>query len=319
MAELTSFGRLGFGSANAGNLFQPMTDDESFALFEAMWEVGIRHFDTAPHYGAGVAEERLGAFLRTKPRDEYHLSTKVGRLLVPVDQPGIDPDSEFVLTETRRRVLDYSRDGVRRSLAESLERLGLDRIDTLYIHDPEDGGEHLVADRVATAIPACAELRDEGVVSAIGVGSCSVPTLQVGVDHGGLDLLMVAGGFTLLTHPAHPRLVETSAATGVRLVATAPFNSGLLATHPPRRDSHFAYGDVPEEQFVRAVELADICQRHGVELPTAALHFPLQYDGVVAVVSGAANPEQARLTAARMSETVPDALWEELRAEGRIP
>jgi len=324
MAELTDFGPFGFGSANAGNLFEPMTDEQSFALFTAMWDAGVRHFDTAPHYGMGLAEERLGAFLRTKPRDEYHLSTKVGRIIEALDAPEPDPITEYVAVQPRRRVHDYSRDGIRRSLEDSLQRLGVDRVDTLYIHDPEFGGDELVAGRLATAIPACQELRDEGVVTAIGVGSCSVPALQVAVDltterGSGIDLLMVAGGFTLLTQPAHPQLLETSRAIGVRFVATAPFNSGLLATHPPRRDSHFDYAAVPNEMFDAAVSLAGVCERHGVELPTAALHFPLQYEDVAAVVTGAGNAEQVRQTAARMSQAVPAALWHELQTDGRIP
>lgn len=319
MQDLTAFGPLGFGAANAGNLFREMSDDQAHGLFESIWDAGIRHFDTAPHYGRGLSEERLGAFLRTKPRDEYHLSTKVGRLIDPLHRPEPDPIPEFVGELPRRRVYDHTRDGVRRSLTDSLERMGLDRVDTLYIHDPEVGGDEHIAGRLATAIPACVELRDEGAVSAIGVGSMSVPALQQGVDHGGIDLLMVAGGFTLLTQPAHPALLESSRAAGVRLVATAPFNSGLLATHPPRRDAHFDYVAVPDDVFARAVALAEACERYGVELPTAALQFPLQYEDVAAVVTGAATPEQARQTAARMAEAVPDELWAELRADGRIP
>jgi len=316
-ADLISFGRLGFGSANAGNLYQPMTDEQAHALFASAWDVGVRHFDTAPFYGLGLAEERLGAFLRTKPRDEYWLSTKVGRLVVADPSvPAGDADG-YQVPGGRRKVIDFSRDGVRRSLDESLQRLGVDRVDAVYIHDPEQLDR--TAEHLASAIPACVELRDEGVVQRIGVGTCVVPAAQAGVDHGGIDTLMLAGGFTLLTQPAHPHLLESCEATGVDILATAPFNSGLLAAHPPRRDSHFAYGEVPDEQFERAVALAETCQELGVELPTAALQFALQYDPCVAVVTGASTAEQVRQTVGRMDQPVPAELWARLRRERRIP
>lgn len=317
--RVDSFGRIGFGSANAGNLFTPMSDDEATALFEAAWDAGVRHFDTAPHYGLGLAEERLGRFLRTKPRDEFFLSTKVGRLIVADDAVPAGESEGFVVDGGRRRVEDYSSDGVRRSLVESLERLGLDRVDALHIHDPEEAAEGTASEHLATAIPGCRALKDEGLIGWIGVGSKSVPTLQLAVDHGGIDLVMVAGGFTLLTHPAHPELLETCEATDVAILATAPFNSGLLATHPPQRSSHFDYGGVPEEIFDRAVTLAETCERYGVELPTAALQFGLQYEPCIATVTGAATPDQARETIARLNEPVPAELWAELRRTGQIP
>lgn len=317
--SLTEFGPLGFGAANAGNLYQPMTDAEAAALFTAGWDAGARLFDTAPHYGAGLSEERLGTFLRERPRDEFFLSTKVGRLLVADPSVPAGMCEGFDVAGGRRRIADYSRDGVRRSLLESLDRLGLDRVDAIWVHDPEHLGDEHTAAHLATAIPACQELKDEGVVDWIGVGSCSIPALQAGVERGGIDVVMLAGGFTLLAQPAHPLLLETCAATGVQVLATAPFNSGLLATHPPRRDGRFSYETATPEQFARASALATTCEQHGVELPTAALQFPLQYEPCTAVVTGAATPAQARETAARMSQPVPPELWAELRRDGRIP
>ncbi|MFW6599898.1 aldo/keto reductase [Propionibacteriaceae bacterium Y2011] len=311
--------RLGFGSANAGNLYEPMSDEQAEELFTAAWEAGVRHFDTAPHYGLGLAEERLGRFLAQRPRDEFFLSTKVGRLVVAGPSAPTSDAQGFKVSHGRGRVVDYSRDGVRRSLAESLQRLGLDRVDAVYVHDPEQLGDELITEHLTSAIPACQELRDEGVVDRIGVGSCAVPALQAGVEHGGIDEVMAAGVFTLLTQRAYPELLAACDATGVQVLATAPFNSGLLATHPPRADSHFDYGDVPDEQFEQALELAGICQRYGVELPTAALQFPLRYEPCRMVVTGAATPEQVRETTSRMSEPVPDELWVELRRLGHIP
>lgn len=315
---IEAYGSVGFGSANAGNLYAPMTDEAADALFAAVWEAGVRHFDTAPHYGLGLAEERLGRFLASKPREEYFLSTKVGRLVVADSSVPAGETSGFMLDGGRREVTDHRAEAVRQSLVESLERLGLDRVDAVHIHDPEEteGG---AAASLATAIPGCQQLKDEGLIDWIGVGSKSVSALQSAVDIGGIDLVMVAGGLTLLTHPAHPDLVESCVASGVQILATAPFNSGLLATHPPRRDSHFAYGSVPDEMFDRAVRLASLCARYGTELPTAALQFGLQFAPCIATVTGAATPEQARETMARMDQPVPAELWAELRRDGLLP
>lgn len=316
---LTDFGRLGFGAANAGNLYEPMSDSAAAELFTAVWDEGVRLFDTAPHYGAGLSEERLGRFLQSRPREEFFLSTKVGRLIVADPSVRAGMDEGFDVVGGRRRVADYSRDGVRRSLAESLGRLGLDRVDGIWVHDPEHLGDEHTAHHLATAIPACRELRDEGVVTRIGVGSCSVPALRAAVAHGGIDVVMLAGGFTLLTQPAYPELLDACRAAGVQVLATAPFNSGLLATHPPRPDGRFSYDTAPTEQFERAAAIARTCERYGAELPAAALQFPLQYDPCTAVVTGAATPAQAHETIARMAQPVPAELWDELRQQGMIP
>jgi D-threo-aldose 1-dehydrogenase len=194
-------GPLGFGGANVGNLWSAMSDDEAWALLEAAWDGGIRYFDTAPHYGLGLSERRLGAFLATKPREEFVLSTKVGRLLRPSPSTAhlLDDANNFVVPADLRRVWDFSRDGVRRSVEESLQRLGLDAVDVLYLHDPEEFGLDAA---LASGIPAAVELREEGAVTAVGVGSKSTAALAAAVRTGALDLLMVAGRLTLLEQPA---------------------------------------------------------------------------------------------------------------------
>lgn len=319
--SVRDFGRLGLGSANAGNLFTTMTDEDAWALFEAAWDSGVRHFDTAPHYGLGLAEERLGAFLQTKPREEFHLSTKVGRLLVPnEDFDGeTDPFDQFAVPATRRRVVDYSADGIRRSVEDSLTRLGLDRVDTIYVHDPEQHGTDSTTPILEMAVPAVCSLRDEGLVVRAGVGTGSVGAARIAVGIGGLDLLMLAGRYTLLEQPAHPELLQDCRDAGVGIVNTAQFNSGLLATPDPGRDAHYEYGPVPPEKHARAVRLAAVCREHGVELPTAALQFGLRHPQVVAVVAGAAGADQARQTIARLDHPVPAALWDALQQEGLIP
>lgn len=305
-------GALGHGAANVGNLYRAMTDEEAWSVLDAAWEAGVRYFDTAPHYGLGLSERRLGAFLATKPRDEFVVSTKAGRLLRPSPETAdrLDDANQFAVPADLRRVWDFSAGGIRASLEESLERLDLDRVDVLYLHDPE---EHDLAAGVAAGVPALAALRDEGLVAAVGIGSKSVEALLAGVRTEALDLVMVAGRFTLLEQPALDAVVPACRATGARIVAAAVFNSGLLATRRPA--GRYEYSDVPPALLERAQRIADVCERHGVELPAAALQFPLREAAVCSVVVGAATPDQVRENARRMQAAIPEALWEELAGE----
>jgi D-threo-aldose 1-dehydrogenase len=300
-------GELGFGAANLGNLYRPMTDEDARAVLDAAWESGIRAFDTAPHYGLGLSERRLGAFLATKPRADYVVSTKAGRLLRPSPETAdqLDEPNQFAVPASLKRVWDFSAGGIRASLEESLERLGLDRVDVLYLHDPD---EHDLGGDLATGVPAFAALRDEGLVKAVGIGSKSTEALVAAVRTGALDLAMVAGRYTLLEQAGD--VVEACRETGVGLVAAAVFNSGLLSK--PRPGGRYEYGDVPPEVLDRARHLAAVCERHGVTLPEAALQFPLREPAVRSVVVGAATPEQVRENARRMAAEIPEALWDEL-------
>jgi D-threo-aldose 1-dehydrogenase len=300
-------GELGYGAANVGNLYRPMSDEHARSVLEAAWESGIRSFDTAPHYGLGLSERRLGAFLATKPRAEYVVSTKVGRLLRPSHDTAdrLDDANQFAVPASLERVWDFSAYGIRASLEESLERLGLDRVDVLYLHDPD---EHDLAADLATGIPALAALRDEGVVASVGIGSKSTEALVAAVRTEALDLAMVAGRYTLLEQA--DEVVAACRETGVGIVAAAVFNSGLLST--PRPGGRYEYGAVPDELHARAERLAEVCERHGVTLPDAALQFPLREPAVRSVVVGAATPEQVRENARRMEVRIPEALWADL-------
>jgi D-threo-aldose 1-dehydrogenase len=300
-------GRLGHGAANVGNLYRAMSDEDAWAVLEAAWESGIRYFDTAPHYGLGLSERRLGAFLATRPRADYVVSTKVGRLLRPSPETAdrLDDPNQFAVPASLRRVWDFSADGIRRSLEESLERLGLSEVDVLYLHDPD---EHDLTDDLATGVPAVAALRDEGLVTAVGIGSKSKEALVAAVRTGALDLAMVAGRYTLLEQADD--VVAACRETGVGIVAAAIFNSGLLAR--PRPGGRYEYGAVPPEVLARAERLAEVCERHGVTLPEAALQFPLREPAVRSVVVGAATREQVRENARRMDVEIPEALWDEL-------
>ena len=236
--------RYGFGAAPIGNLFSAVDDDTARASVDAAYEAGFRLFDTAPHYGLGLSERRLGAALAGRPRDSYTLSTKVGRLLVPSPDGGRD-DQGFDVPADVRRVWDFSRDGVRRSLEESLERLGLDAVDIVLIHDPDDHWEQAVSE----AYPALAELRDQGVVKAVGVGMNQAGMLAAFVRETEVDLVMLAGRYTLLDQSGAEELLPLCEERGVSVLAAGAFNSGLLATHDPAGTFDYAPGlRVPPRQ-----------------------------------------------------------------------
>jgi len=307
---------LGYGAANVGNLFRALSDDEAWAVLEAAWDCGIRYFDTAPHYGLGLSERRLGAFLQTRPRDEFVVSTKAGRLLRPNPDHapgGLDTDHDFFVPDDQRRVWDFSEAGIRASIAESQERLGLDRIDLLYLHDPE---RHDLELAVAEAFPAMEAVREEGLVDAIGVGSMVSEALTRSVREADLDIIMVAGRYTLLEQPAAATVLPACAERGTGIVAASVFNSGLLAQAEPRRDGRYEYGALPDELWDRLVRIAAVCDAHGVPLPAAAIQFPLQSPLVRSVVVGGSRPAQLAQNAEYAAMEIPADLWAELAEEG---
>lgn len=314
-----SIPRLGYGAANLGNLFRPLTDDEAWAVLDAAWDAGIRHFDTAPHYGLGLSERRLGAFLATKPRDEYFLSTKVGRLLRPNpdhEAGGLDTANDFHVPDDLQRVWDFSADGIRSSLDESRERLGIERIDLLYLHDPE---RHDLDLALAEALPALERLRADDEIALIGVGSMVTDALTAVVRTAALDLIMVAGRYTLLEQPAAAEVLPACREKGTGIVAASVFNSGLLAQTEPRRDGRYEYGQLPEELWDRLVRISAICADHDVPLPAAAVQFPLQSDVVRSVVVGGSRPAQLVQNAEYAAVSIPSSLWQTLAAESLIP
>lgn len=309
---------VGYGAANVGNLHRALTDEQAHAVLEAAWESGIRYFDTAPHYGLGLSERRLGAFLRTKPRSEYVVSTKAGRLLVPDPgyDGGLDLAHDFHVPADLRRAWDFSAAGVRRSLEESLERMGLDRVDLLYLHDPE---LHDLERDIETGTAALGSLKDEGLIAAGGLGSMSTEALELGARSGGLDVLMVAGRLTLAEQPALETVVPECRRTGTAIVTASVFNSGMLATDDPGADARYEYGAVPEDVLTKVRRIAAICRDVGVPLPAAALQYTARISPVASVVVGSSQPEQIRQNAEWMALPIPDALWETLAAERLIP
>jgi len=302
---------LSLGCSQLGNLHHAIDDDTASATVDAAWEQGVRYFDTAPHYGLGLSERRLGAALATRPRSGYILSTKVGRLLEPLAPVrGQDTDG-FVVPATHRRVWDFSRDGVRRSLEESLQRLGLDRVDIAYLHDPDDHLEQVLA----AGYPALEELRDEGVVAAIGAGMNQTPMLSELARNTDVDLLMLAGRYTLLEQGALDDLLPVCERRGTGVVVAGVFNSGLLSRRNPPEDAKYNYARAPADVLYRARRIADVCERHGTTLPEAAIAFPLGHPAVVSVCVGARSPEQVRRNARLLGAEIPQELWDELREE----
>lgn len=314
---------LAFGAATVGNLYRPLSDEKAFETLAAAWDAGIRHFDTAPHYGLGLSERRLGAFLRTKPRDEFVISTKVGRILEPVDQAdgaeiGDDMAHNFAVPRTHLRRYDASAAGVRRSLDESLQRLGLDRVDIVYLHDPDVApeGERRALD---SALSALAELRAEGMASAVGIGSKSLTALEGAATSGLCDALMVSSRTTLLDYSAVDAVLPACVSNGVETIAVSIFNSGLLARPRPDAALRYNYGPASAELVDRTSRIADICEQHGTDLPTVAIAFPRRLNGVAAVCVSASSAEQSTQTAERAVTPVPEGLWSDLEAAGLIP
>lgn len=313
--------RFTLGAAGLGNLFEAMDDAQAQETLQAAWDLGVRRFDTAPHYGLGLSERRVGAFLQGQAVGEYTVSTKAGRLLADnsaARRPdGSYPSDEdmFDVPARTHRVWDFSAAGIRQSLTESLERLGIPQVDTLYLHDPDESPdpERGMADGLA----ALEELRSEGLVRRIGVGSKSTPTLVAAARTGIPTELMVAGRLTLLDDSATHELLPLCAQHGIGVAAAAVFSSGLLATPDPA--GPYEYAEAPAQIVEQARRIAAVCTEHGTDLPTAALHHPLRFPVVTSVVAGARTAEQVRTNVTRMDTPPPAALWDDLVQRGLVP
>lgn len=304
--------RVVLGCAPIGGLYAATSEDEARRTLEAAWQGGVRSFDTAPHYGVGLSEERLGRFLSTVPATEATVSSKVGRLLVETedDVEGVDG---FYGTPKRTRVRDDSREGVRRSVMESLERLGLERLDVALVHDPE-GHE---AEALREGYPALRELRDEGVVRAIGVGTTRADVATWFVERADLDCVLIAGCYSLLGDDASAELFPACVRRGATVLAAGVFKSGVLADPTP--GAHLDYGVAPVAVLERVEAIRAVCERHGVALPAAAMHFVLSRPEVGAVVVGAASDREVTQNLRHLETEVPRDLFEELASLGLAP
>jgi D-threo-aldose 1-dehydrogenase len=316
------FTELGFGTAPLGNLFRAVCEEDAQAVLEAAWHGGVRYYDTAPLYGLGLAETRLNPFLRGQSRDDYVLSTKVGRLLqvCPPDQrTGI---GKFFDTPSRREVYDYSHDGVMRSFEASLERLGVDRIDILFVHDLDvfTHGSTAAADArieefMRSGYGAMTALREQGMVKAIGAGINEWQRAQTLAERADLDLFLLAGRYTLLEQDALESFLPLCQQRGIGIVLGGPYNSGVLATGA-KPGAFYNYAEAPRDILDRVARIEGVCRRHGVRLIEAALKFPLAHPSVISVIPGGQRVAEVESNRSLLDANIPAALWEELKAEG---
>jgi D-threo-aldose 1-dehydrogenase len=294
-----------FGGAPIGGLYAPVSGEVAAATLEAAWAAGIRAFDTAPHYGVGLSEQRIGDFLAGRCRDDFMVATKIGRLLVPT-AGAVDGAEHFYGTPSRSRVRDYSADGTLRSLADSLRRLRLDRVDIALIHDPDEN----LAAALEGAYPVLARLRAEGAVGAIGVGVNSTSVAEWFVSRCDLDCVLIAGRYTLLDGSAARSLFPLCLSRGVAVLAAGVFNSGILAD--PRDGARYDYAPAGPGVLARARRIRDVCSQYGVPVAAAALRYVLRHPAVTAAVVGARAPEEIRADAGYLATAIPDSLWADL-------
>jgi D-threo-aldose 1-dehydrogenase len=307
---------LGFGGAPLGNMHRILSEEEAQATVEAAWDAGLRYYDTAPYYGHGLSEIRIGAVLEQKPRDAYVLSTKVGRVLEPC-AVGDEESGIYLNTPAFRVRYDYSYDGVMQSYAESLKRLGIDQIDILYVHDIGSLTHGEAADeRFRELIDgggwrALEELRSAGDVKFIGAGVNENAVCEQLLAHADPDIFLLAGRYTLLDQSAAQHLLPACADRGVGVVIGGPYNSGILATGPIA-GAQYDYADAPPEILARTKKLGDICTQHGVALVEAALHFPLQHPAILSVIPGSQTVDQVTRNLATFGREPPPALWRDV-------
>ncbi|WP_377704304.1 aldo/keto reductase [Pseudoduganella sp. UC29_71] len=313
-----SLSSMGLGCAQLGGLYQAVGDAEARAIVDAAWDLGVRYFDTAPYYGYTLSERRLGAALRARPRASYVLSTKVGRLMLP--DPHVRPgESGWAEPLPFRPHYDYSYDGVKRSHEDSLQRLGMDRVDILYVHDigrATHGGLHAHYWEQLTrggGLRALEQLRGEGSVGAIGLGVNEWQAVADAMDACDLDCALLAGRYTLLEQGALEPLLERCAQRGIGIVIGGPFNSGILAGN-----RKFNYEDAPAHIVSRVDAMAAVCAHAGASLQAAALQFPMAHPAVVSCIPGAQSVAQLRQNAAWFAQPLPAALWDTLAQRGLI-
>lgn len=313
--------RVGLGGAPLGNLYHPLTEEDAEATVRTAWEAGVRDFDTAPHYGLGLSEHRMGRVLGPLLDQDrgVSVSTKVGRLLREnPDYRDGDQDPEWFAVPARsRRVWDPSPEGIRRSLEESLQRMGLDRIDTLYLHDPD---QYDLEQGIREGLPALVALREEGLVDRVGVGCNDHDVLVRCVREADLDVVMCAGRYSLLEQPAGQELFPLCQQRGVAVVAAGVYNSGALArpTMPEPEQVTYNYTAAPPAVVERVRRLYEVCGAHGVTVPQAAVQFVARHPAVEVVMLGARHPDEIRAGVANATAEIPGSLWRDLVDQGLL-
>jgi len=307
---------LSFGAAGIGNLYRPVSRDDAMATLETAWQAGMRYFDTAPLYGQGLSERRVGDFLQGKPRHDFVLSTKVGRLLKPITD-GTVPDNGFVDALPFSITYDYSYEGIMRSWEDSLTRLGLTSVDILFVHDLESGSfprgayqAHL--DTFCTSgIRALQELKSAGRIGAFGLGVNEVSACINVLERVTLDCLLMAGRYSMLDRAAAGALMGLCQDSGTAMIVGGVFNSGILATGA-KPGATFNYAPATPEIIAKVERMEATAERHSVTLANAALHFPLRNRVVASVLIGTAKPTSLKRNLDQFENAVPEALWPEM-------
>lgn len=301
IAPGVSISKMGVGTAPFGGLYTSMSDADAADVVRTALDNGINYFDTAPHYGKGTSERRLGSLLSTYPRSSYILSTKIGRILVPTQN---DADPDFADSASGvERVFDFSAQGVEKSFKDSLERLGTDSIDIVFIHDPDDHADWAITE----AYPALEKMRDQGIIKAIGVGmnQSAIPTRFV--NETGIDVVLIAGRYTLLDQSAADDLLPAALKRGVSIIAAGVYNSGILAN--PVAGAMYDYAPASPAIIERAQKIAAILQEQGVSLSRAALQYPLRHKAVKALLVGCRSAQEVQANFTALDDVVPSSAW----------
>jgi D-threo-aldose 1-dehydrogenase len=311
--------RLGLGSAPLGGLFNAVPDSTAHAVVQHAYDSGLRFYDTAPLYGYGSAEQRMGHVLAQQPRDDFVLATKVGRLIRPREAAGTSLDAagagQFRDAPPLVPVFNFSYDAVMRSFEESLERLGVDRIDVLHIHDPDNHYDQAIDG----AYKALDKLRSEGTIKAVGAGMNQAEMLARFAREGDFDCFLVAGRYTLLDQAALPELLPICEQKKIAIVIGGVYNSGILANLDNLERATFNYQPAEQKWLDKARQIKAVCDRHAVPIQAAALQFPLAHPAVAVVLTGARSVEELDQNLAFMRRPIPSDLWAELKSTGLLP
>jgi D-threo-aldose 1-dehydrogenase len=316
------FTQLGFGAAPLGNLYKAMSEKQATEVLNAMWKAGLRYIDTSPQYGLGLSETRLNHFLRGKRRSDYVISSKVGRLLKSCKPTERFAIGKFFDVPSRKEVFDYSYDGVMRSFEASLERLGLDTIDILFVHDVDvfthgstEMRDMYVSMLMTSGYKALVKLRDEKVIKAFGAGVNEWQVCETLAKAGDFDLFLLAGRYTLLEQEALNSFLPLCEERGIGIVLGGVYNSGILASGAVK-GAKYNYDTAPKHILQRVSAIEAICKKHKVKLAEAALQFPLRHPSIVSVIPGATSPQQVAFNIKTVSKPIPKALWKDLKAAG---
>ncbi|MCG6858453.1 MAG: aldo/keto reductase [Salaquimonas sp.] len=317
-----TFTELGFGTAPLGNLYRAIDDEDAHAILERAWQGGVRHFDTAPLYGFGLSETRLNRFLHGKPRGEYVLSTKVGRLLKAVPAEQRDGVGKWFAVPNRKEIYDYTYDGLMRSFEFSLERLGVDRIDILYLHDLDvfnhgsrEAVDAHIEEFMRSGYFALLSLRNQGVIKAFGAGLNEWQACQALAEKGDFDLFLLAGRYTLLEQEALASFLPLCERRGIGVIVGGPYNSGILASGA-RGGAYYNYDTAPQDILEKVAAIEAVCESHGVRMIDAAFQFPLRHPAVVSVIPGGQGLDEMESNLAAAGASIPPALWAELKVNG---